>query len=223
MQPQPSEFIAPKCLEEITLVHQDPDFIVINKPTKLLSLSGKHPANKDSVHFRICQKFPTATLIHRLDFGTSGLMLLALNKATNALLCQQFSERTVTKKYQAILDGKVAKLTGIIDVPLAKDIDGFPLQKVCYETGKVAKSAYQVLAYDASNDTTLVEFVPLTGRTHQLRLHSLVLGHPIIGCDLYDKNDSFTKAPRLMLHATELAFCHPSLGDPLVFTAPRPF
>lgn len=223
MQPQPSEFIAPKCLDEITLVHQDPDFIVINKPTKLLSLSGKNPLNKDSVHWRIIQQFPTATLIHRLDFGTSGLMLLALNKETNKLLCQQFSQRTVNKQYHAILNGKLSQTTGIIDYPIIKDVDNFPLQKACLETGKSAQSNYQVLSYDPHNDCSLVEFTPITGRTHQLRLHSLILGHPILGCDLYDDQNSFFKADRLMLHATYLQFRHPVTNQQMTFKSPSRF
>ena len=223
MQPQPDPFIVPPCLEDIQVEYEDPDFIVINKPTKLLSLSGKHPLNKDSVHFRIVQQYPTATLIHRLDFGTSGLMLLALNKETNKLLCEQFAQRTVTKNYEAILDGQLAELKGEITFPLIKDKNGFPLQKICYETGKPATSSYQVLSYDPKNNTSHVKFEPLTGRTHQLRLHSMAIGHPIIGCDLYDLKDSFAKADRLMLHATSLSFSHPKSNEIMSFSSPSLF
>ena len=223
MQPQPDPFIVPKCLEDIRVEYEDPDFIVINKPTKLLSLSGKHPLNKDSVHHRIVQQYPTATLIHRLDFGTSGLMLLALNKETNKLLCEQFAQRTVKKEYEAVLDGSLSESEGEITFPLIKDVDGFPLQKVCYETGKPAASRFQVLNYDSNTDTTLVRFEPITGRTHQLRLHSMAFGHPIIGCDLYDLDDSFNKAERLMLHATSLKFSHPKTNERLQFNSPSRF
>ena len=223
MQPQPDPFIVPKCLEDIRVEYEDPDFIVINKPTKLLSLSGKHPLNKDSVHHRIVQQYPTATLIHRLDFGTSGLMLLALNKETNKLLCEQFAQRTVKKEYEAVLDGSLSESEGEITFPLIKDVDGFPLQKVCYETGKPAVSRYQVMRYDPITNTTLVRFEPITGRTHQLRLHSMAFGHPIIGCDLYDLDDSFNKAERLMLHATSLTFLHPKTNERLQFNSPSRF
>lgn len=219
MQPQADPFIVPKCLEMIEVIFEDEHLIVINKPTKLLSLSGKHPLNKDSVHHRICRDFPTATLIHRLDFGTSGLMLLALNKDINKLLCKQFSERTVVKHYEAVLDGEVTPLEGEIDIPIIKDVDGFPLQKVCYETGKTAKSQYNVIAYHSATNTSLVRFNPSTGRTHQLRLHALSFGFPIIGCDLYDKDQSFFKADRLMLHASLLQFSHPVSGERLTFTS----
>ncbi|MDO6720631.1 pseudouridine synthase [Psychrosphaera sp. 1_MG-2023] len=223
MQPQADPFIVPKCLEEIAVVFEDEHLIVINKPTKLLSLSGKHPLNIDSVHHRICKDFPTATLIHRLDFGTSGLMLLALNKDINKLLCKQFSERTVVKHYEAVLDGQVSQLEGEIDIPITKDVEGFPLQKVCYDTGKIAKSQFEVITFNAANNTTTVRFKPSTGRTHQLRLHALSFGHPIIGCDLYDKEQSFFKADRLMLHASFLQFLHPISGDPMTFESDSGF
>lgn len=222
MQPQPDDFIVPPCLEDIEIVFEDPDFIVINKPTKLLSLSGKNPLNKDSVHHRIVKQYPSATLIHRLDFGTSGLMLLALNKQTNKQLCEQFAQRTVAKRYEAILDGNLVEQRGEIDFPLIKDVDAFPLQKICQNTGKPALSRYQVLNYDAKSDTSHVEFEPVTGRTHQLRLHSMAIGHPIIGCDLYDLNDSYSKGQRLMLHSTSLTFSHPKSGKAMCFeSAPR--
>ncbi len=223
MQPQSDPFIVPPCLEDIRVEYEDPDFIVINKPSKLLSLSGKHPLNKDSVHYRVVKQYPTATLIHRLDFGTSGLMLLALNKETNKLLCQQFAQRTVKKHYEAILDGRLAESKGEITFPLIKDVDGFPLQKICYENGKPATSSYQVLSYNPDNNTSHVLFEPLTGRTHQLRLHSMAIGHPIIGCDLYDLKDSFAKAERLMLHATSLMFTHPKSNEIMHFSSPCPF
>ena len=223
MQPQSDPFIVPACLEDIQVEYEDPDFIVINKPSKLLSLSGKHPLNKDSVHHRIVQQFPTATLIHRLDFGTSGLMLLALNKDTNKQLCDQFAARCVKKEYQAILDGQLVKTQGEINFPLIKDADGFTLQKICYETGKPATSRYEVLSYNSDNNTSHVKFEPITGRTHQLRLHSMAIGHPIIGCDLYDLEDSYFKAERLMLHATYLSFSHPKSNEPLHFYSASPF
>lgn len=209
MQPQADPFIVPKCEADIEIVYQDDYLLVIDKPTKLLSLSGKHPENKDSVHLRITKSHPTATLIHRLDFGTSGLMLLALNKDINKLLCKQFSDRTVIKHYEAILNGKLESELGIIELPLIKDIDGFPLQKVCFITGKRAVSQFELQTYNSETNTSKVLFKPITGRTHQLRLHSQAIGHPIIGCDLYDAEDSFHKAKRLMLHASYLEFTHP--------------
>ena len=224
MQPQADPFIVPKCEASIEVIYQDDNLLVINKPTKLLSLSGKHPLNKDSVHFRLAQDFPTCTLIHRLDFGTSGLMVLALNKVSNRQLCQQFSDRTVVKHYEAVLDGEVNgtmdNKAGEINIPIIKDLDAFPLQKVCYDSGKVAISPYVVLSTNTEDNTSLVRFMPSTGRTHQLRIHSREIGHPIIGCDLYDLHDSYFKADRLMLHASYLQFCHPETKALMKFHLP---
>lgn len=223
MQPQADPFIVPKCHQQIQLVYQDAHLLIINKPSGLLSLSGKHPLNKDSVHFRLVQDFPTALMVHRLDFGTSGLMVIALNKQINKQICEQFSNRSVQKQYQAVLDGKVLVSTGEINIPIIKDADHFPLQKVCYQTGKQATSQYQVLGYNPKNNTTQVQFTPITGRTHQLRIHSKEIGHPIIGCDLYDLNESYFKADRLMLHASQLVFTHPVSNEKLEFNLPANF
>lgn len=182
-----NEFIAPPCLEQIQILLEDESFLLIDKPSGLLSLSGKNPANKDSVHYRLVQDYPSALMVHRLDFGTSGVMVVALNKDVNANLTKQFQARTVVKKYLAILFGHLTNDEGIIDSPITKA--EFPYQKVCTQTGKQAQSHYQVLERleDSTTGikTTRVIFTPLTGRTHQLRVHSLEIGHPIIGCDLY--------------------------------------
>ena len=221
-----SEFIAPVCTEQIALLYQDNDILLINKPSGLLSLSGKNPLNKDSVHFRLVQDLPTATLLHRLDFGTSGIMLVALNKQVNGLLTKQFQDRTITKTYTAVLDGHLADNEGDIQLPIAKDVDHFPLMKICHELGKPAHSHYQVIErtgiinnnqndrnnHDTRLLTTRVLFKPITGRTHQLRIHSQQIGHPILGCDLYHNEYSTQLAPRLLLHASTLSFTHPITG-----------
>ena len=133
-------FIAPPCHDEIEILYQDEHLLLINKPAGLLSLSGKNPQNLDSVHYRLVQQFPGCTLVHRLDFGTSGLMVIARNKAINAALCQQFSQRTVTKKYSALLCGHFENNEGVIDAPIAKDPALFPLMSICAITGKPARS-----------------------------------------------------------------------------------
>jgi tRNA pseudouridine32 synthase/23S rRNA pseudouridine746 synthase len=214
MQPQADPFIAPACTESIDILHQDESILLINKPSGLLSLSGKHPLNKDSVHFRLVQDFPDARLLHRLDLGTSGIMLVALNKRINGLLTRQFQEKTVTKTYTAILQGHLSPAHGQICAPIARG--AFPLQKICGETGKAAHTEYEVLAHEylagdigSSAPCTRVLFRPLTGRTHQLRIHSRELGHSILGCDLYADDTAYFQASRLMLHATSLAFNHP--------------
>ncbi len=223
MQPQADPFIVPRCEQQIDILYQDEAILLINKPSVLLSLSGKHPLNKDSVHWRLVQDFPSATLVHRLDFGTSGIMLVALNKAVNAQLTRQFQARTINKTYTALLEGHLPDDTGTIDLPIAKDRPNFPLQKICHETGKPALSNYRVLERLAQPLATRVEFQPVTGRTHQLRIHSQALGHSILGCDLYASDAAFFMAKRLMLHATHIEFEHPLTGARMEVVSPCPF
>lgn len=222
-------FIAPRCDEEIKILFQDEHILLIDKPSKLLSLSGKNPANLDSVHYRLRQEFPTALMIHRLDLGTSGIMVLALSKEIASKLNRQFSERQVKKTYTALLAGHVNPEVGEINFPIAKG--EFPHQKICFETGKAALTHYQCIAHetfackDKEHPVSRVIYQPHTGRTHQLRIHSQRIGHPIIGCDLYaDANGETTQmADRLMLHATTLEFHHPVSGEAIIARSECPF
>jgi tRNA pseudouridine32 synthase/23S rRNA pseudouridine746 synthase len=235
-------FIAPPCDEQIEILYQDGCILVINKPSGLLSLSGKNPLNNDSVHYRLAQLFPDVRLLHRLDLGTSGIILLALNKQINAILTKQFQAQTVAKTYQALLLGELDSSVGTINAPIAKDAALFPRLKICFETGKPAITEYQVLDYDSEKQLTRICFKPITGRTHQLRLHSQYIGHAILGCDLYGgllPGDLFagllydkgiqsqpqnTLSPsRLMLHAQSLSFDHPTTGDRMTIDCPCPF
>ncbi|MBL4584530.1 MAG: bifunctional tRNA pseudouridine(32) synthase/ribosomal large subunit pseudouridine synthase RluA [Pseudomonadales bacterium] len=209
MQPQADPFIVPLCTDKIKILYRDEHLLVINKPTKLLTLSGKHPLNRDSVHFRLVQEFPTATMVHRIDFGTSGILLVALNKQINALLGKQFQDRTVEKSYTAILAGHLENDSGSIEAAIAKDKPNFPLQKICEETGKAALTRYQVIERNTHPSSTRVTFNPVSGRTHQLRIHSQSIGHSILGCDLYAPDEVFHMAERLMLHASDIEFEHP--------------
>ncbi|MBQ0720579.1 MAG: RluA family pseudouridine synthase [Gammaproteobacteria bacterium] len=223
MQPQADPFIVPLCTEQIEIVYRDESFLLIDKPPGLLSLSGKHPLNKDSVHWRLVQDFPTATLAHRLDFGTSGLMIVALNKVVNADITRQFQQRSVAKSYMALLHGHLRETSGLIDFPIAKNREHFPLQKICHETGKAALSHYRVVEYLDEPFATRVIFTPATGRTHQLRIHSREIGHPILGCDLYASDEAFMLASRLMLHAERIEFDHPVSGERFKGFCPSPF
>lgn len=225
-------FIAPPCHDEIDILWQDEHLLLINKPAGLLSLSGKNPQNFDSVHYRLVQNFPGCTLVHRLDFGTSGLMVIARNKAINAALCQQFSQRTVSKVYSALLCGHLENDTGVIDAPIAKDPALFPRMTLCATNGKPARSRYRVLErfYQRQEEgsilpLTRVELIPETGRTHQLRIHCQQLGHPILGCDLYGGLllPGTEQTPRLMLHASELQFAHPVSKAPVLGKSTSPF
>lgn len=221
-------FIAPPCHDDIAILWQDEHLLLINKPSGLLSLSGKNPQNRDSVHYRLVKTFPGCTLVHRLDFGTSGLMVVARNKSINAALCQQFSQRSVEKGYSALLCGHLENDEGVIDAPIAKDPALFPLMSICATTGKPARSRYRVVErfyQETGVPLTRVTLTPETGRTHQLRIHCQQLGHPILGCDLYGGLDvpGTETAPRLMLHASVLNFIHPVSGEPVNARHAAPF
>jgi tRNA pseudouridine32 synthase/23S rRNA pseudouridine746 synthase len=223
MQSKIDNFVAPKCHAEISILFQNEHLLLINKPSGLLSLSGKNPLNKDSVHFRLVQDFPTATLVHRLDFGTSGIMIVALNKSVNADIGKQFQRGDVSKTYTAILHGYINDDSGLIEFPIAKDVDDFPLQKICYSTGKKAVTQYQVIERLENPPRTRVLFLPMSGRTHQLRIHSSEIGHPILGCDLYFNGQSFALADRLLLHATTIEFNHPIASERIKGVSVCPF
>ncbi|CAJ1795279.1 Dual-specificity RNA pseudouridine synthase RluA [Aeromonas salmonicida] len=208
-------FIAPPCEAAIEILFEDEHLLLINKPSGLLSLSGKNPQNLDSVHYRLVQDYPGCTLVHRLDFGTSGIMVVARNKAINALLCDHLTDDE-----------------GMIDAPIAKDPALFPLMKICAASGKPARSRYEVedrLCRESEHGETQlltrVRLVPETGRTHQLRIHCQLVGHPILGCDLYGGLllPGCEQAPRLMLHASELDLVHPVSGEPMAVRCASPF
>ncbi|MCW3806201.1 RluA family pseudouridine synthase [Plebeiibacterium marinum] len=194
---------------ELETVYEDDDIVVVNKPAEFLSVPGKE--TEDSVWFRMQQKYPDATgplLVHRLDMSTSGLILIAKNKEAHKILQKQFLNRTVQKRYVALLDGIIKEDQGLVDLPLRVDLDDRPRQLVCYEYGKPARTKYKVL--ERTNGKTRVHFFPITGRTHQLRVHAAHpqgLNTPIVGDDLYG-----TKSNRLYLHAEYLEFIHPTSG-----------
>ncbi|MCL6418122.1 RluA family pseudouridine synthase [Aestuariirhabdus haliotis] len=223
-------FLAPPCDEPVKILYQDDHILLINKPSGLLSLSGKNPLNWDSVHHRlvygqegITPAFPTAKIPHRLDFGTSGLMVVGLSAGSAQHLNRQFQGRTIRKRYVAMLEGWVADERGQITEAISKDKNHFPRVKICQTTGKTAISEYQVLQRLDHPRRSLVQFTPRTGRTHQLRIHSLALGHPILGCDLYKSACSEEMSERLLLHASELCFEHPGSGQPIHGRCPAPF
>ena len=201
-------------VEELEILYQDDDLVVINKPEEFLSVPGIEI--KDSVYLRIKHQFPLATgpiIVHRLDMSTSGILVLALNKESHKILQQQFIKRKVHKRYIALLDGNIEHDNGFIDLPLRVDLDDRPRQMVCYEYGKTAQTKYEVIL--RKDNKTLVYFYPITGRTHQLRMHAshrLGLNAPIIGDDLYGK-----KANRLHLHAESLEFTHPKTKELMKF------
>lgn len=192
--------------KDIEIVFEDDYLAVINKPAEFLTVPGKNI--QDSVYERVKKRYPEATgplIVHRLDMSTSGLLLIAKSEEIYKKLQSQFIKRTVKKRYVALLDGIVKQPEGIINLPLRVDLDNRPNQLVCYEYGKPAETHFKVL--EIKNKKTRIHFFPISGRTHQLRVHashSLGLNCPIIGDDLYG-----TKADRLHLHAEEISFTHP--------------
>ncbi|NGM64378.1 RluA family pseudouridine synthase [Sphingobacterium sp. SGR-19] len=202
------------------IIHEDHDIIVINKPSEFLSVPGIHIT--DSVYTRILEQYPEVSgpvIIHRLDMSTSGILVLAKHKDAHQFIQQQFIQHTVIKRYTAILDGMVNLKNGLINLPLRVDLDDRPRQVVCYKYGKPAQTKFEVLTHD--NGLTRIHFFPLTGRTHQLRIHAahhLGLHTPILGDDLYGQ-----RANRLHLHAGYIQFIHPSTGKLTTFTAEDPF
>ncbi|MES2674940.1 MAG: pseudouridine synthase [Pseudomonadota bacterium] len=204
--------ILPRCLEEVVILHRDSEFIIINKPSRLLSVPGRHPQNNDSVIVRLHKIYPGAAIVHRLDFDTSGLLVMPLHQGALSHISKQFQARTVNKTYTAVVNGLIKDDKGVIDFPIAADMENRPKYKICAITGKASVTEFKVLSRDETTQTTRVLLHPITGRSHQLRLHMQALGHPILGCEFYGDEVTFKQAPRLLLHATELEFKHPKTG-----------
>lgn len=215
-------FVAPPCHAAIELLYEDDSILIIDKPSGLLALSGKNPLNSDSVHARLVRQWPEALLVHRLDFGTSGLLVIARSKPVVAQLNRQFQERRVRKTYQAVVMGRVSPSRGVIDAPIARDDDNFPKMTIS-QNGKPARTHYKVIDQTPDGLSTRLELTPITGRTHQLRIHSAHIGHPILGCDIYGSSQSESESSRLLLHATSLTFTHPVTEQTMVFESVCPF
>jgi tRNA pseudouridine32 synthase/23S rRNA pseudouridine746 synthase len=203
----------------LEIVSQDDDILVLNKPSGLLSVPGKEHA--DCLQARVQRVFPTATVVHRLDMATSGLMVMALNKPAHRHISKQFELRETTKTYQAIVFDNVQQNAGKINLPLICDWPNRPKQMVDHEHGKKALTHWRVL--ERNIDTTRVELNPVTGRSHQLRVHMLSMQHPIIGDTLYARGKALEMADRLNLHAMFLSFRHPVSEQPLQFESEVPF
>ncbi len=194
-------------LEEI---YRDDYITVVNKPSGLLSVPGKDKEYYDSAFSRVLEKYSFAQPCHRLDMATSGLLLFALSKKSESNLKAQFRDRLVEKKYQAIVWGKMGEVgeTGFIDYPLICDWERRPKQKVCYQSGKKSLTFYEILEVLPDNKTRVL-LVPHTGRSHQLRVHLMAKGFPIVGDRLYAHSNARKASDRLMLHSCYLKFLHP--------------
>ena len=207
------------------LIYADDALLVVDKPSGLLSVPGRGADKQDCLIGRIqaAADFADALIVHRLDFDTSGLLVVARGKAVHRELSILFAQRAVAKRYVAVVAGQLAQASGEVDLPLLVDWPNRPLHKVDPLAGKPSLTRYRVLAHDAENDCSRVELVPETGRTHQLRVHMQALGHTILGDPLYADAATRSRADRLLLHAETLAFTHPRSGAALNFNCPAPF
>ncbi|QQR40348.1 RluA family pseudouridine synthase [Devosia rhizoryzae] len=205
----------------LDVLHVDDDILVINKQSGLLSVPGKDPSLWDCIEYRARQTWPTAGMCHRLDKDTSGVLVLALNKRAHGRIGSQFEHRKTTKSYLARVAGIVAEDTGLVDLPLATDWLNKPRQRVDFDHGRPSQTQWQVLEREES--ATRMRLVPLTGRTHQLRVHMKAIGHVILGDAFYADEAEFLAADRLQLHAAELGFTHPTTEQFTTFVAPDPF
>ncbi len=212
---------APPTVPYIKLLFQDDWFIAVDKPSGLLSVPGKDPKHHDSMATRVQKVYPTATVVHRLDMATSGLMLFALCKAAHRAISRQFELRQVEKAYIARVYGTPTRTEGEVSLPLICDWPNRPKQKVDMDSGKPALTRWQQL--ESGGQSSLIALYPKTGRSHQLRVHMQSLGHPILGDRLYAHAPALTMAARLQLHACELRLNHPHTGVPMHLHSVCPF
>ncbi|MBT9476213.1 pseudouridine synthase [Polaromonas sp.] len=204
------------------LIHADDSLLVLNKPSGLLSVPGRGEDKQDCLSRRVQHCYPEALIVHRLDMATSGLMLMARSPAIQRVLSQSFEQREIHKTYLAVVDGCLAPAPspdgwGLIDLPIAADWPRRPLRIIDAALGKPSQTRWRVLAFDAATNSTRVALEPLTGRSHQLRVHLQALGHPILGDQLYAPEAVQARSARLLLHASRLQLTHPASGHRLTF------
>lgn len=213
-----TEYTPPQ--DPLVVLHEDAEVLLVDKPAGLLSVPGKGPHLADCLLARVQEAFPDALLVHRLDRDTSGVMIFALTPYAQRHLGLQFEKRMTRKTYVARVWGVPAEKTGTIDLPLIVDWPNRPLQMVCHETGKSAQTDWRLLKDEG--DTARVRLSPKTGRSHQLRVHMLSMGHPILGDPFYATGPALD-FPRMMLHSEELRFNHPQGGHSTKVRAKAPF
>lgn len=205
----------------LSLVHEDADLLVFDKPSGLLCVAGKPAEHADCLEARVQARYPEARIVHRIDRATSGLLVMARNAKAHRHLGLQFERRHIRKSYIARVMGEVTGESGDIDLPLATDWENRPRQCVDHVRGRDAQTHWQVIAREAS--ATRLRLTPRTGRSHQLRVHMLAIGHPILGDHFYATEPARSAAPRLQLHAENLTLFHPSDGRDCTFHIPCPF
>jgi tRNA pseudouridine32 synthase/23S rRNA pseudouridine746 synthase len=203
------------------IIHRDARLLVLDKPSGLLAVPGRGPDLQDCLAARAQRAFPTALVVHRLDRDTSGVMLMALDAEAQRHASRQFEARTVHKNYRCVVSGAPAADEGLVDLPIGRDLSRPPRYRIDHDHGRPSQTRWRVL--DRGGDTALLDVEPLTGRSHQIRLHLAVIGHPIVGDPLYADETTVALAPRLLLHATQLAIAHPDDGRTVAWRSPCPF
>lgn len=197
----------------LDILFKDKYLLIVNKPSGLLSVPGRGEDKQDCLISRIQTEYADALIVHRLDMSTSGQMVIARGKEVERELSILFQKRKVNKKYIAIVDGKLSPEKGEVDLPLITDWPNRPKQKVDFKSGKSSQTRYRLTGYDKVNNSSRIELTPITGRTHQLRVHMQSIGHAILGDELYANKETVEKASRLLLHASYLSFNHPVTGE----------
>jgi tRNA pseudouridine32 synthase/23S rRNA pseudouridine746 synthase len=207
----------------IAVIHEDAALIAVDKPAGLLAVPGRGAGKQDCLAAQVQARWSDALVVHRLDMATSGLMLFARGPELQRGLSIAFAARQVAKHYVAVVDGRMPAPRGCIELPLAADWPRRPLQRIDAAQGKPSRTDWQVLAVDEQAQATRLALQPLTGRTHQLRVHLAAIGHPILGDALYAPPPVQVRASRLLLHASELSLAHPLSGLPLQLRCDVPF
>ena len=221
MAANPDFIYQPPMSPYLDIIYRDNDIVVLNKSSGLLSVPGRLDEHKDCLQHRVQRVLPSATIVHRLDMATSGIMVMALNKAAHVDISRQFEKRLTKKLYIARVYGKIENCTGSVNAPLICDWPNRPKQKVDLQQGKPSITHYRLIDYD--EHTSLVELTPITGRSHQLRVNMLSIGHPIIGDRLYAHSKALQLSTRLKLHAKVLSLSHPVSQKDLTFGVDTPF
>ena len=231
-------------LPSVDILYQDNALLMVNKPANILSVPGKGEQGQYCVSNAILRQFSDAKVVHRLDMATSGVMVFAIGKENQVKLNKQFEVRQVEKIYDAVVKGHLSATLGEVCIPLMSDWPNRPKQKVCYRQGKKANTRFRSISFGTSRlgeyssdvncdssaistadfiPTTRVELTPVTGRSHQLRMHMLAIGHPIIGDEFYACDEARMLSSRLLLHARSLTLTHPITGRRMTGVAPTPF
>jgi tRNA pseudouridine32 synthase/23S rRNA pseudouridine746 synthase len=205
----------------LPIVHADEHLLVLDKPSGLLAVPGKGPDLQDCLSARVQAVYPGALVVHRLDRDTSGLIVMALSLDAQRALGRQFEARTVEKAYVAVVHGSLSEDRGLIDLPMRKDFDHPPRHMIDHVHGRPAQTEWQVV--ERGDDRCRLELHPITGRSHQLRLHLATIGHPILGDPLYAHAEALAMAPRLLLHAERLTLDHPHTGERVTWRSVCPF